>query len=280
MGKIKIKYRPFSFCPFKVSRSANIASEWKHITPSHFTLIAELIVKGTIANPTHALAKIFNVPEEIINSLHPFHQYTIMEQIGKPLQGEPDPRNYLPTLQLKTKTKIQILTGPSDRLSNLTFGEFIYADSYFMAYGISADQDFFEKHMAVLFRPSTIKSQLQTNELQPPSINRIPFNPDQIEENTKIINQLPPETKIAWQYNYILLRQHLESRYEFVFPKVEEELEKTTTTETTAIYQQWMTVYDHFVGDDIIHSEDYFNKNLHEFLRFLNNKIRESYKKT
>lgn len=277
MGKVKIKYRPFPFCPFKISKSANISHDWANITPEHFILISELIIKGTIANPIQSLSDIFNVPTKIIELLHPFHQYTIMEQLGKPLSGEIEPRNYLPTLSIPNNPKIT-LVGPANRLSNLTFGQFIYADSYFMAYGISANNDLFDRHMSVLFRPElrhttgTTKNSTSTT-----------FTPSQVDANLENIRQLPQATKTAWQYNYIILRSNLENRYTHIFPKVEEELENTDqqppTTTKTDVYRQWMEVFDHFVGDDIINSEKYFNKNCHEVLRYLDNKILEDAKR-
>lgn len=259
MGKVKIKYRPFPFCPIRFTSETTLATDWDHITPEHFTPIAELIIRGSISDPVRALSQIFHVPESIITRLHPFHQYTLIDQIGKPLDGTLQPRNYLPTLQINK----QKLIGPSDRLSNISFGEFIYADSYFMAYGINGDKSLLNKHIAVLFRPDK-----QT------------FNSSDLDKHSTLIAQLPDETRIAWQYNYIILRQHLESRYTHVFPKVEEELEKEPDPKpaTNEVYQQWITVYDRFVGDDIINSERYFNKNAHEVLHYLDIKIRDSYK--
>lgn len=291
MGKVKIQYRPFPYCPLKTSRSVKIGDNWDHISPAHFTLIAEQIIKGKVAHPNRALANIFHVPEKIIYLLHPFQQYTLMDELSKPLQGEPTPRNYLPVIPVSEKgrsphNRIPIqLVGPSDRLSNISFGQFIYADSYFMSYGTTGNKTLFDKHMASLFHPIPVVERSRNHSPASADLqSALIFEPQKISTIQSLISLLPEETKIAWQYNYILLRHNFESRYTFVFPKVEEELEKDPNTDrnksdqTPNVFQNWMSVYDQFVGNDIINSERYFNKNASEVLNYLNNKIRDSYK--
>ena len=134
-------------------------------------------------------------------------------------------------------------------LKDVTFGQFIFADSYYQSYlnGNTADLNRF---IACLY--TTKKG----------------FSEKTIDHNALIIKSCDVRKREAIGINYALIREWLAAEYPYVFQH------STTSTKNTG----WVAVFDYLVGDDIANHQQYANSPLSLVLRKLNHKTKESYR--
>ncbi|MDX5510635.1 MAG: hypothetical protein LPK01_00315 [Hymenobacteraceae bacterium] len=107
--------------------------------------------------------------------------------------------------------------GPRERLRNISFLEFIFADTYFIHYTQNQEEELLNKFIACLYRERTwchfIKRKL-------PNYSgdiRQPFNENLIEERARLLAKLPVEEKFAILTWYRGCRDYLEKEYPHVF---------------------------------------------------------------
>jgi hypothetical protein len=173
------------------------------------------------------------------------------------------------------KSKIKVVEigktphyGVEDRMSNLTWEEFIYADQFLM-------KKEFVMLAATLYRP-------QKKQWDKESDRRISFTPYGLQNRLPEFEKLKPETIIAITVNYRALRRKcIEGRYRQIFPywekQEEEEQEPEEKPEKPETFS-WAKIHKDLMGD-YIHEEPKFLKlNMHNILYKLDRLIEENRK--
>lgn len=112
-------------------------------------------------------------------------------------------------------SKWRRLYGPADGLKNVRFLEFVFADSYFMAYAQGRDPKWLHHLLAVLYRP-------QRRPYRPRAAayggdRRQDFNQALLDERVARMAQLPLAEQLAILTWYRGCRRALELRYPLVF---------------------------------------------------------------
>lgn len=112
------------------------------------------------------------------------------------------------------------LYGPAAGLSNLRFLEFVFADSYFMAYSQSQDSQWLHKLLAVLYRP-------QRDRYRPSAVDyggdrRQDFNENLVDERVPDVARLPLAVQLAILTWYRGCRHALEQEFPLVFTPANE----------------------------------------------------------
>lgn len=105
--------------------------------------------------------------------------------------------------------------GPRESLRNVSFGEFIFADAYFVAYATGHNPDYLDLLVAVLYRP-------QRWPYRPRAANyggdrRQDFNEYLVRQRAAHLTHLPLEQKLAVLTWYRGCRQQLETDFPLVF---------------------------------------------------------------
>ena len=103
------------------------------------------------------------------------------------------------------------LWGPTAGLSNLRFLEFVFADSYYVAYCQGQEATWLDQLLAVLYRPGRTWGAAAAGD------QRQPFNENLLERNAARVARLSPATKLAILTWYRGCRHALEQRYPLVF---------------------------------------------------------------
>lgn len=119
--------------------------------------------------------------------------------------------NLLPSF----KIGFTVYYGPSDNLFNLTFKEFILAETYFSNYTQNSDQTSLNKLIATLYRPKS-----KTYNPHSPDYKgdiREPFNDFLIEMRSKDISKLPMIYKVCITLYYQGSRRWLMKHFPHVF---------------------------------------------------------------
>ncbi|QCR23071.1 hypothetical protein [Pontibacter sp. SGAir0037] len=113
--------------------------------------------------------------------------------------------------------------GPKERFRNLSFLEFIFADTYHLRFIKTGDPDCLHKLLAVLYRPKVgfhfIRKRLSSYS----GDIREPFNEHLLEARAAQMQRLPEDVKLAVLAWYRGCRNRLEQTYDLVFTSENEE---------------------------------------------------------
>ncbi|UOQ99911.1 hypothetical protein MUN81_10510 [Hymenobacter sp. 5317J-9] len=132
----------------------------------------------------------------------------------------------VPTLRLPGRHRTEPATtvhGPRASLSNATFGEFIFADTFFIQYHRAKAQHratYLDKFLAVLYRPA--KRHVDPEAADWNGDVRIPFNEYHLEQRTPRLAPVPALEKLAVLTWYRGCRAQLGLEFPEVFAAAEE----------------------------------------------------------
>ncbi|QNF34367.1 hypothetical protein HUW51_17160 [Adhaeribacter swui] len=107
--------------------------------------------------------------------------------------------------------------GPASNFRNLLFLEFIFADTYFIAWSKKQNEELLNKFIACLYRERTWFHFVKKNLASYTGDNRQAFNSHLVADRAQHISKLPPEVKQAIVLWYRGCRQELEKNFPLVF---------------------------------------------------------------
>lgn len=107
--------------------------------------------------------------------------------------------------------------GPSDRLFNITFEEYIFSETNYMNYLKSGDDKDLDKLIATLYRPQDPKWNFNMDHYQGDS--RVPFNSHTIDARAKSIKRYPKDAKMAIVLFYQGCKNFLADQFPHVFER-------------------------------------------------------------
>lgn len=154
--------------------------------------------------------------------------------------------------------------GFTRHFSNLTWGEFLWADTFFMR------QNFVEM-AAVLYRePAGKRRGLDV---------RVPFDEYDMQRRATQFRNLPPDILTAILINYNAVRRaSLEEKYPKLFPGRSSGSDGETKTEKTSDFS-WFDIHHRLMGDRFIYADKFENARLSLVLAYLDDEIREAEKR-
>jgi hypothetical protein len=144
----------------------------------------------------------------------------------------------------------------------MTFGQFIFVESYFSSYQTDKNPGDLHKFVASLYLP----------ELHGFDENKIP-------EDALSFSKVKPEILDAIVINYVLVKEWLGLAYPLVFEREDDtETAKPKKLNKSNNDSGWIKVFESIVGDDIINQDKYALLPVHTVLRWMTNKIKENRK--
>jgi hypothetical protein len=253
MKTIQIKYDLFGFIPLKWDRE--YPESWSEVSPAQLVTVAKFYLTEEKNDDVTFLSGFFGIPRFIAKRLSPFMVYNIIDAIDFI-------RDFTPRESFIIK-KLACGIPPKKGLDGLTFGRFIFIDTYFNEYAIEPDKikadEALNKFIATLYWPGNKR-----------------FNENLIEQRTKAAAKTDPFVKQAVAINYRLIKDWLTDRYPLIFTKNIDD-DKTKVSKKNS---SWLKVFDSIVNDDIINSEKYAGMLLHDVLRYITRKIKENAKRS
>lgn len=231
--------------------NTSIPSKCEEMDPKQFIAFAKLtflMEENPVIKP-EILAQMIKIPVGVAKNIEPLEQESITSQM-----------DFLWDMRPVSSFLLEKMAGyypPLPHLEGVTFGQFMYFDSYFSQYAKEKDESNLHKFIAAVYLPKGK-----------------PFNHTDIATRAKHFEKVHMAHKQAVVLNYHLIREWLSVKYPLVFPK-----KKQPDNTKSKKQPGWIDVFDAIVGDDIKDSEKYAEKPLHNVLRFINKKIKEGMKK-
>jgi hypothetical protein len=258
---VKLSYRPIPWLPFKKEIKTTHPEKWAELDAFQFADVVEFLGKPYDKKSHIALINslldlkipLFDFPEEIID-LHSFikESYPIRDWVIK-------------SLVLKTG----ILIGPSDEFRNVTIGEFIFGDSFFLEYLKHDSEKALFKFLACFYR---IALPAGTNDYTYED-DRVKFNPKYIESNAKYFEDLDKGLINAIVFNYKNIRGWIQDKYSWVFPKGSDESPKKAKSEGP-----WRKFAKNVIGGDYVNQDKRMQTLMHTILYDMNQDLRDQAK--
>ncbi len=221
-------------------------SAWDELTPPQLVAVSRLADNLIIEDDL--LVEMLDIPRNIVRRISSEHRY----EIGRLLDFIGDEKATLQRFIIKSIGKLK---APADRLTDITFAEFIHFDTFFIDYNETFSTADMHKFAACLYA-------LHENGKRKEFTGNI---------DTSGVEHVPLHILRAIEINYSLVRRWLALAYPEIFPANSSGNKKSNTG-------GWLSVFDSLVGDDIVNEDKYAKMPLHEALRYMNRKIKENRK--
>lgn len=245
---VKVEYKLFGLIPFRWKRT--IPEQWNEVTPEQLVTLAKLYLNEI--DDGQMIASFYRIPKWIALRMPPFYQFLLTHELDFIADFKPCNRFMI--------KKFAGLNAPRPRLEGMTFGQFIFVDTYFEEYATDANPVSLHKFIASLYT-------------QP----KKPFSDKQIIRQSGLIARQDATEMQAIVINYRLIREWLMEAYPVIFSKGKE---KEGTKEPVKRNKQgWLDVLDSLVDDDIVNFDKYAKMPLHNVLRYMSKKIKKNAKR-
>ncbi len=239
MIPVELEYRPFAFIPWTRRIEKKLPARWSELSERQICAIPEIF---TLSD--RKLLHIFlGIRKGIAGRIDSYQAFCIARLLK--YLNNPEP---LDRFMLK---KIAGFKAPGRGLKGVTFGAFIFGDTFFQDYakGKSTDLDRF---IACFYS------------------GKKGFDDKLIDKHAAAIAKESLQKRIAIAINYGLIREWLALAYPFVFQKVEEG--------KADISKGWVGVFDALVKDDLANQDKYAQLPVSTVLRNLDMRMKNYYK--
>lgn len=157
------------------------------------------------------------------------------------------------------------LYGPDDKLKNLVFEEFMYAESMLDAYRRFKKQTYLDQFIAILYRPKGGNKD-RTGDI------REPFNKHSVDRRALAVASLDEATKFAVELNYLGCKARFPALYKSLFSEVNPDQNAGPARGSFS----WLDVAHRIAEHRPSEIETLKRQNLHEVLASLNLKVKDN----
>jgi len=252
MIDIAIEY-PYLF--FKRKVKSKVPSSWAELTEQQFIAISRTI-NGTEPG-FRFLSELTGISQNLLKKLSPFELFKLSEGID--FVGQAGNSHSAFIIHKISGTDF---VSPKPKLAGLTFGQFIFTESYYNDWLTTKDEMTLNNFVASLYLPFNEKF---TNETIPNRIGKI--------ADTAL------DIRKAIAFNYSLVLIWLQKAYPLIFQTSTCDPDITRVDGIRPNQSGWLKLFESLVGDDLINQDRYAELPLHTVLRHLTTKYKESVRK-
>jgi len=253
MVNITLEYQPFRFLKYTRKINGSFPSAFDELKPAQLIAITGLINQTT--SETAFLNIMTGIKKFRIKKLDDYHRYRLMLLFEPLTEIYPYHAFIIPHIN----TPIGGIVSPKPKLSGITFGQFIFAESYFTSYQTDKNPIDLHKFVASLYLPKNLS-----------------FNENEIRFWDLDNKKVKPEILDAIVINYVLIKEWLANVYPMIF-QTEQETDEPKTHKKPG-NSAWLKIFESVVGDDLVNHDRYALLPLHNVLRWMTNKIKENIK--
>lgn len=215
MIPVALEYKPFLLLPYTRHVETRLPARWSEMSPEQISSIPDM-QHGKMTD-AEILTVFLGIDRKIAGKLDSYQTHCIIRNLR--YISEPEPfGNFI----IK---EIAGFKAPGEKLKGVTFGAFIFGDTYYQNY-ISGKRNDLNKFIASFYT---------RNEK---------FDDGLIDKNAEKISKVKSSTREAIAVNYGLIREWLARAYPYVFEKSEEGSKKQTP-------KGWIDVYDMLVAENL-----------------------------
>jgi hypothetical protein len=256
MKNIEVNTRILGLIPKKYKGES--PESWSEINPAQLIALAKMYLHQD--TQFNLLAAFTGIPLCVIRKLSDLEIFYLLKEID--FIKDFRPRNCFIIKELNG------LYSPRPKLDGMTWGQFIFVDSYYEEFMGQQNDESLNVFIAHLY--------MRKNEAFDHSLAKS-------RAQTRYIKGIPYETKFAISINYRLIREWLAAIYPLIFnssqqPEAKDEQPKAKD-QRPKTKNQWLEIHKHLVGDNIIDYEKYTEKQLHVILSYLTTKIKQNARK-
>jgi len=266
MKPVTIKYRPISIISAYRTVSGSFPQNWGEVSAKQLIAVA-CVYKNRISDLAF-LQSMSGLPMRVLKRTDDYERFKLMEQLEFISERKPyhefiinELRN--PFSRFRFPVSGLLLHAPSPKLKGITFGQFIFADTYFSNYLKSDDENDLNKFIAAIYLRKDEK-----------------FDEKCIQQHHAAIGKLDRTTREAIVINYQLIREWLSLAYPLIFQRQREitgsEPSPEPRSESKADISPWIKIFQNFVGDDILHDDQWASKPINTIFQYMTRKYKEN----
>ncbi|MEI7526763.1 MAG: hypothetical protein WCJ95_20610, partial [Mariniphaga sp.] len=195
MIALEIRYRSF-FMPVKIKGS--VPESWDEINGKQLLEICR-VDHDYKREATGLITAFTGFKKSVVLKLKPFMHY----RLGRLLDFMGEKEACTSKFCIKRVKGTQLI-APEDKLKGVSFGQFIFCESYYTQWIREKDQKSLEYLIASLYVRGGKR-----------------FNSDEIEKNCRIISKTDPSILRAIAFNYSMVIRWLKKRYPMIFSESE-----------------------------------------------------------
>jgi len=224
-----------------------VPESWTEITGKQLIAISE-VVPGQRSDEVGFLSSLTGLNKKIIKRLSHYVHYSIYKKLEFLTESEPCSHFFM--IHDIPGTRFM---APAQKLSRMSFGQFIFCESYYGDWMKSQEPEKLYRFVASLYLAKGER-----------------FNPDTIETKVTKLKSVDIKVLKAIAYNYSMVLRWLQKRYPMVFQegKKQDDPELNKMMETSV----WVKLFESMVGEDLIHLDAYADLPVHAVLKYLTHK--------
>ena len=261
MIPFSIRYRKHWHSLWFTTIEGEMPDKWSELNAVQLRAVAS-IQKGR-SDEVSFLSEMLSVSKTIMKRTSPFERYKLMEyfEFLKTPKACSDFKVRFLCLKWSSIWKLRTLIfAPFDNLKGVTFGQFIFADTYFQLYQKDGNTTDLDKFIAALYLPHKAK-----------------FSEDLIQKNHWIVSKHDIDTREAIALNWVLIHEWLALAYPLIFMR-KKEMETSDGDEEKPVADTniWIKVFQNFVGDDVLHDQEWADKPINTIFQYMTRKYKEN----
>lgn len=241
MNTVKVRYRLFGVW---LNYKGNLPASWGELSPQQLIVVGKNYL-GEVADDV-MLSVMAEIPQYIVRRLDSYQKYMLAVELDFMTDYKPISHFIIP--------KAGTLRAPAPRLEGMSFGQFMFVDTYYSNYLESDKEEDLNRFIGALYLPKGAS-----------------FKSENLLVQSLIASKVPILVKHAISINYRLLKEFLTNAYPMVFQKP-----KLGTTSRRG--DGWVKVFESVVGDDIVNEDKYAQLNVHAVLRWITKQIKKDAK--
>ena len=249
MIAITIEY-PFLF--FKRKLLVKAPTSWDELTERQFIAISRTI-NG--AEPDFRfLSLLTGISQNLLKKLHPFHLLKLSEGIEFVVKAG----NFHSSFIIREIPGTGFVC-PKPKLSNMTFGQFIFVDSHYSEWKTTKNEKSLNSLVASLYFLPGEK-----------------FDNETIADRVCMIENTGIDIRKAIAFNYSLIMMWLVGCYPLIFQTSGEHVGENCIRPKQS---GWLKLFESLVGEDLINRDRYAEIPINTVLRYLTTKYKENARK-
>jgi hypothetical protein len=241
----------YPFLLFRRKEKGSFPESWAEVAERQFIAILKIINGG---EPDFSfLSMLTGIRESLLQQLSPYQLLRVSEGLDFIAKGDNCHHSFF-IQYISTST----LIAPKAKLEGVTFGQFIFADSYYNDWLLTKDDTTLNSFIASLY---LLPGEKFNNAV-------IPIRSVKV-ANTDI------EIRKAIAFNWSLVMAWLWKAYPLIFSEPVKETEKDGKPKQ-AVQSPWIKLFETLVGDDLINRDRYAELSVHTVFRHLTKKYKEN----
>lgn len=208
MSDIVIKYRPLPFVPLYRTIKRTFPDKWHDLSQEQFIHCARYYENPlpSLEDKIILLKNVLKVPRRVFFSFDHWMVHNLLPLFDW-LENIAFNKVFIKTFTLDNI----VFHGPKDGFENLTFDEFIVADTYFVHFLNSKDAGELYRLVYALYRPLDDTG------------TRLPLNEFNLDLFSGQYSEMKLHLLMAIVFNFRVIRRWLEQSYPLVFPELPED---------------------------------------------------------